>query len=111
MPAQLKDRLGADAAARLKLMPRPHDESSNPPLDKAQELAAASHQPAPLLADYIAAAAKRDPIPCEPGNARRVDPVGAPSTASASSMIGSQSPNGAQRSSQAPRPHQRLAHL
>jgi hypothetical protein len=73
--AQLKDRLGAEAAARLQLMPRPHEESSNPPLDKAQELAAASHQPAPLLADYIAAAAKRDPIPCEPGEAKRVESI------------------------------------
>jgi hypothetical protein len=73
--AQLKDRLGAEAAARLPLMPRPHEESSNPPVDKAQELAAASHQPAPLLADYIAAAGKRDPIPSEPGGAKRVETI------------------------------------
>src|SRR6185436_18231426 len=49
--AQLRDRLGAEAAKRIHLMPRPKEESSNPPLDKAQELAAASHQPAPKLAD------------------------------------------------------------
>ena len=71
--AQLKDRLGADAAARLKLMPRPHEESSNPPVDKAQELAAASHQPAPQLRDYILAASQRDPITSEPGNAKRAE--------------------------------------
>jgi hypothetical protein len=72
---QLRDRLGVEAAARLKLMPRPHEESSNPPIDKAQELAAASHQPPPLLKDYIAAAGKRDPIPSEPVNAKRVEDV------------------------------------
>lgn len=73
---QLKDRLGPEVAARLKLMPRPHEESSNPPLEKAQELAAASHRPAPQLADYIAAASARDPIPAEAGNARRVENLG-----------------------------------
>jgi hypothetical protein len=61
--AQLEERVGADAANRLQLMPRPHEESSNPPLDKAQELAAAAHEPAPLLSDYIAKANERDPIP------------------------------------------------
>ena len=61
--AQLKARLGEAAAARLQLMPRPREESSNPPLDKAQELAAASHKPAPQLKDYILAASQRDPIP------------------------------------------------
>jgi hypothetical protein len=75
---QLRDRLGPDAAARLKLMPRPHEESSNPPVDKAQELAAASHQPAPQLKGYIAAAGKRGPIPSEPGNAKRVDKIQSP---------------------------------
>jgi len=54
-------------------MPRPREESSNPPLDKAQELAAASHQPAAQLKDYIAAAGKRDPVPCEPANAPRLE--------------------------------------
>jgi hypothetical protein len=72
---QLEDRLGPDAVARLKLMPRPQDESSNPPLDKAQTLAAASYQPAPQLADYIAAASTRDPIPCEPGDAKRIEDI------------------------------------
>ncbi len=78
--AQLKDRLGV-AAARLKLMPRPHEESSNPPVDKAQELAAASHQPAPQLKDYILNAAKRDPIQSEAGNAKRSEEIGEPVSA------------------------------
>jgi hypothetical protein len=78
--AQLNDRLGAEAAARLKLLPRSHEESSNPPVDKAQELAAASHQPAPLLADYIANATARDPISAEPGNAKPVDEIPTPNS-------------------------------
>ncbi|MGC3958982.1 MAG: DUF6298 domain-containing protein [Verrucomicrobiota bacterium] len=75
---QLKLRLGAEAATRLQLMPRPREESSNPPLDKAQELAAASHQPAPQLRDYILAASQRDPIPSEPGNAKRIEDISHP---------------------------------
>ena len=78
--AQVSDRLGSAAAARLKLMSRPHDESSNPPVDKAQELAAAAHQPPPLLADYIANAAARDPISAEPGNAKPVDEIPTPNS-------------------------------
>jgi hypothetical protein len=70
---QLNKRAGASAAARLQLMPRPREESSNPPFDKAQELAAASHQPPPQLKDYILAATQRDPIPSEPGDAIRVE--------------------------------------
>ena len=73
--AQLNERLGAEAAARLQLMPRSHEESSNPSVEKAQELAAASHDPAPLLRDYIAAAGQRDPIPSEPGGAKRVEDI------------------------------------
>jgi hypothetical protein len=84
---QLKNRIGNAAAARLQLMPRPREESSNPPLDKAQELAAASHQPPPQLKDYILTARQRDPIPSNPGNAKRVEEIGSPSTGSASSGV------------------------
>jgi hypothetical protein len=73
--AQLRDRLGEKAAARVQLMPRSHDESSNPPLDEAQRLAAASHQPAPQLSDYIRAAAEREPIPDTAAEARKVDDI------------------------------------
>ena len=78
--AQLKDRLGAEAAARLQLMSRPRKESSNPLLDEAQELAAAAHQPAPQLYDYILNANRRDPIPSEPGDAKHIEdiPFGVP---------------------------------
>ena len=78
---QLKARLGEEAAARLQLMPRPREESSNPSLDKAQELAAASHQPAPQLRDYIVAASQRDPIPSEIGGAKRVEELPHPQSA------------------------------
>lgn len=80
--AQLDARLGTNsggasipASHRLQLMPRPREESSNPPLDKAQELAAASHKPPPQLKDYILAASQRDPIPSEPGNAKRSEEI------------------------------------
>lgn len=70
--AQVRQRLGTEAAARLALMPRPRAESSNPTLERAQELAAASHQPAPTLKEYIQAAAGREPIGSEPGAAKPV---------------------------------------
>jgi len=73
--AQVKDRLGTDAAARLQLMPPPVPASSNPSIEQAQELAALSHRPAPQLRDYIAAAGERDPIPCEAGDAKRIDEI------------------------------------
>lgn len=85
--AQLDARLGTNsgnanvlASRLLQLMPRPREESSNPPLDKAQELAAASHQPPPQLKDYILAASHRDPIPSAPDNAKRAEELerGAP---------------------------------
>ena len=76
--AQLKERLGA-ASIQLQLMPRPREESSNPPVDKAQELAAAAHQPPPQLRDYILAVSQRDPIPSEATDAKRVEELTVPS--------------------------------
>jgi len=73
--AQLEARLGTEASGRLRLMPRPREESSNPPLDRAQELAAASHRPPPQLRDYILTASQREPIPCEPGDAVVVESI------------------------------------
>jgi len=77
--AQLRERLGG-AGARVPLMPAPRGAFTNPSLEKAQELAAEAHQPAPLLADYIAAAATRNPIPCEPGDARHVEEISNPNS-------------------------------
>ncbi len=73
--AQLGARLGKEFSARLQLMARPHEESSNPSVEKAQELAAASHEAAPLLRDYISAASKRNPIPDSSGSAKRIEDI------------------------------------
>src|SRR5204862_8193963 len=69
--AQLAERTGR----RTPLMSRATKESTNPTLDEAAELIAASRKPAPLLIDFIAAAWKRNPIPSEPGNAKRVEEI------------------------------------
>jgi hypothetical protein len=81
---QLADRLGHETAARLQLMTRSTDESSNPAIEEAAKLIAASRKPAPQLVDYIAAAPARDPIPSEAGTAKRVEEIssGVPSRTS-----------------------------
>ena len=61
--AQLAERTGR----RVQIMSRSTKESTNPTVEEAAELIAASRKPAPQLSDYIAAAAKRNPIPSEPG--------------------------------------------
>jgi Family of unknown function (DUF6298) len=73
--AQVADRLGPAAAARIPLMSRFGNDSSNPSIQEAAKLAAESTQPGPKLSDYIAAATQRDPISCEPGNAKNVDEI------------------------------------
>jgi len=81
--AQLADRRGAEAAAGIKLMVRSLEEYSNPTPAQAAKLIANSRLPAPQLSDFIADAATRDPIACEPGDAKRVEdlPVAATETA------------------------------
>ena len=78
--AQVADRLGAAAAAKIKLVPRPAEESSNPTKQQAAEMIAAARKPAPQLPDFIAAAATRDPIRSEPGNGRNVDELPTPTS-------------------------------
>jgi hypothetical protein len=73
--AQLADRLGPEAAARVKLLQRSTDESTNPTVEQTAKLIVASRQPAPQLPDYIAAAASRSPIPCESANAQPIEGV------------------------------------
>ncbi|MDW7979763.1 MAG: DUF6298 domain-containing protein [Verrucomicrobiales bacterium] len=73
--AQLGDRLGPEAAARVRLMPSPLPASTNPTIEQAQALAAASRHPAPQLKDYIAAAATREPIPTAFGAARPIEEI------------------------------------
>ncbi len=76
--AQIADRFGAGAAAKIKLMPRSLDESSNPTLEQAAKLIADSRKPAPQLSDYIAAAAMRDPISIELRDAKSIDEIPGP---------------------------------
>jgi hypothetical protein len=71
--AQLTDRLGRDAASRVKLLRRSTDESTNPTLEQAAQLIAASRQPATQLSAYIASASTRNPIPSEPADAKTID--------------------------------------
>jgi hypothetical protein len=73
--AQLSNRLGRAAAERVQLMRRSTAEATNPSIEEAAKLTEAAQQPAPQLADYIADAAKRDPIPSEPGDAKRIEDV------------------------------------
>ncbi|HLZ53794.1 MAG TPA: DUF6298 domain-containing protein [Verrucomicrobiae bacterium] len=73
--AQVADRLGTAAAAKIKLMPRSMEEYSNPTALQAAELIAAARKPAPQLSNFIVAAAIRDPVPVEPGKAKRVDDI------------------------------------
>ena len=67
--AQLVERTGR----RTQLMSRTTKESTNPTVEEAAELIAASRQPAPQLADYIAAASLREPISTQSANAKRID--------------------------------------
>ncbi|MSU27920.1 MAG: pectate lyase [Pedosphaera sp.] len=72
--AQLKDRLGPAAVARLELFLRGSgDSSTNPSLELAVRLTVAARGTFPQLKDYIANAPQRAPIPSEPGNAKRIE--------------------------------------
>ena len=73
--AQLADRLGPDAASRVKLLQRSTDESTNPTIEQTAKLIVASRQPASQLADFIAVAASRNPIPCEAGDAKPIEEI------------------------------------
>lgn len=66
-------QLAARNGRRAVLMPRPTKESSKPTVEQAAAITANSVSPAPLLSDFIAAAGKRNPIACEPGDARKVE--------------------------------------
>jgi hypothetical protein len=73
--AQLKDRLGKSAVARLQIAARVREDSTNPSLEKAQELSRQSHQPARTLLDKIAAAPDRDPIPSDPAEVPTIEQI------------------------------------
>jgi len=73
--AQVRDRLGEDAAERLHLMPFSTSGYTSPTVEVARKMTVAARAPAPSLSDYITEAATRCPIPCEPGQARALDEV------------------------------------
>lgn len=73
--AQVADRLGSAAADRIQLMPRNFTEFSNPTEKQAAELIAESTKPAQQLSDFIAGAARRDPISIDTNNAIDVDHI------------------------------------
>jgi hypothetical protein len=73
--AQLTDRLGRSAPSRVKLLRRSTEESTNPTLEQAAQLIAASRQPATQLAAYIASASTRNSIPSDPGSTINIDQV------------------------------------
>ncbi|MEY4385440.1 MAG: hypothetical protein RLY20_723 [Verrucomicrobiota bacterium] len=75
------EQLAKRNGRRVQLMARSSKESTNPTIEEATALIAASKKPAPLLTDYIAAAAKRNPIPVETGSAKRVEDLPAPISA------------------------------
>jgi hypothetical protein len=73
--AQLADRLGEAAANRAQLTERSTRETTNPPIEEVLKLAAASRNPAPRLADFIATASRRDAIPTESSGAKEVEEI------------------------------------
>jgi hypothetical protein len=79
--AQVGDRLGSAAAGQIKLMQRSQEEYTNPTAEQAAKLIAASRQPGPLLADFIRAAAKREPISMAAGDAKNIDDLPHPPSA------------------------------
>ena len=69
--AQLAERNGR----RTQIMSRATRESTNPTIEEAAELIAASNKPAPQLSAYIAAAGTRNRIPSDAGDAKRVEDI------------------------------------
>jgi hypothetical protein len=67
--AQLAQRVGR----QTQLMPRSTAEATNPTVEQAAQFVRAARQPPMQLPDYIAAASTRDPIPTEPGDAKRIE--------------------------------------
>ncbi len=69
--AQLAERTGRS----VQIMSRVTKESTNPTVEEATELIAASTKPAQQLSDYIAAAEKRNRILSEPDDAKQIDNI------------------------------------
>lgn len=71
--AQLAERNGR----RIQIMSRSTKESTNPTAEEAAEFITASRKPAPQLLDYIYTATKRNLVPSEPGDAKKIESVSA----------------------------------
>jgi hypothetical protein len=69
--AQLSKRTGRST----QIMSRATKESTNPTVEEADALNEASRKPAPELLEFITAAGKRNPIPCEPNDAKRIEDI------------------------------------
>jgi hypothetical protein len=67
--AQLAERLGAEAVGRAALIPIEGDSGSAPSLESAAEMTAVAARPALTMADWIDAAAERQPISTDAGDA------------------------------------------
>lgn len=72
---QVTERLGADAGARITLMPQSLEEYSNPTPEQAAKLIAESRKPAPSLKDFILAAGTREPISASANGVNSLDEV------------------------------------
>lgn len=69
--AQLRERVGQPAVARIPVPGREREEATNPTLERAATLTQEARQPGFSLRNFIESAPERDPIPCEPGEAPR----------------------------------------
>ena len=74
--AQLAARLGDTVLQRAQLLPVESEASSSPPVAVAMALTAKSVDPAPLLSDWIKAAAQRNPIEINAAGVKTIDQIG-----------------------------------
>ncbi|MBN1868208.1 pectate lyase [Candidatus Sumerlaeota bacterium] len=76
--AQLGERCGPEAAARMGPIVHFVSGSSNPTYEEAARLVAASNGPAPQALDLIDKASEREPIPTDASQAKTIDDMPAP---------------------------------
>lgn len=72
--AQLAERIGPkQAEQRAQIMMETSDASSSPSIEQAAEMTQQARVAAPVMSEWIDAAAQRSPIPVDPGNAISID--------------------------------------
>ena len=74
--AQLKDRIGNDAAARNILLPVETEASSSPAIDVAEKLTKLAYLPALTLFEFIDKAPERNKISIDKNSAKSIDAIG-----------------------------------